>query len=264
MDRLTRARGALVAARGDDGARFPGALTAADAAWAHAQLAARARGELRPARSGVAPIDAATSSTALVAGAFAFWRSRPRELVVPGVDGPFTDVRLEERLAIPHGGGNPNLDVALDGPDGLVGIEAKLTEHLAPRRPRPWKPAYRRPAMRAALDDTWRAVFDDLREDRWAPRFLDAGQLVRHALSLRGAGTLVYLHWTACDDPFAEHAAELDALLDRVRGATPRLHALTYAALFDAWEPVAPVHVAALRARYDVSLGRGAGRPARG
>jgi hypothetical protein len=173
---------------GEHALRFADALvptlTPADVAWAHAQLAARAKGELRPARSGAVQAHAAWSSTALVCSAFAHWRARPSALRVAGMGG-FDALRLEERLVIPHGGGTPNLDVALAGGGRFVGIESKLTEHLAPVRARPWPPAYRRPAMLAALDDAWAGVFADLLEGRWAPRFLDAGQLVRHALSLR-------------------------------------------------------------------------------
>ncbi len=232
-------------------------LEASDVAWAHAQLAARAKGELRPTRSGAIPAHAAWSSTALVCSAFAPWRARPAELVLPGL-GPFADVRLEERLAIPHGGGNPNLDVALPTAQDLVGIESKLTEHLAPARPRPWKPAYHRPAMRAALDPGWAALFGDLLEERWQPRHLDAGQLVRHALSLRGAGDLVLVFWEPEGEhpEVAAHRAELAHALDRVGDARPRLHACSWAELLDLWAPVAPTHVAALRARYEVEVPR--------
>ena len=234
-------------------------LSATDRAWALGELSARAKGELRPTRAGAVPVHAAASSTALVASAFAWWRTRVGDLPLLGL-GPFADVRLEERLAIPHGGGNPNLDVALDrAGDGLVGIESKLTEHLAGARPRAWKPAYRRPAMAEELRGGWRALFDDLLDGAFAPRFCDAGQLVRHALSLRGAGDLVYLFWEPADGDDVEevvaHRAELAETLARVGAdAVPRLHALSWRALWEAWAPVAPEHVAALRERYDVAL----------
>lgn len=237
---------------------LPPTLGPDDVAWAHAQLAARAKGELRPTRAGLVPLHAAWSSTALVAGAFAAWRSRPGELALAGL-GPFAEVRLEERLHIPHGGGTPNLDVALDGPGDLVGVEAKLTEHLAPARPRAWKPAYERPAMREELVGGWRALFDELLAGTWAPRHLDAAQLVRHALSLRGAGDLVYLAWEPADgDAHAEvarHREEVARLVAAVGDAPPRLHATTWGAVLDGWQADAPGHVAALRARYDVAVG---------
>ncbi len=255
-----RARSALAARRAGDVGDLAGALvptlSSDDVAWVREQLGARAKGELRPSSgSGAVRVFAAWSSTALVASAFAPWRSRPHELPLAGL-GPFCGLRLEERLQIPHGGGTPNLDVALDGPEGLVGVESKLTEHLAPLGRRPWRPAYHRPAMAAALEGGWRATFSDLVAGRWAPRYLDAGQLVRHALSLRRAGRLVLVFWEPVDgDDHAEvvaHRAEVAELVARVGDAPPCLSALTWAEVFDAWAPLVPAHVAALRARYEV------------
>ena len=235
-------------------------LAADDIAWAHAQLAARAKGELRPAAAGTVQAHAAWSSTALTCSAFAAWRTRPEALTVGGL-GPFADVRLEERLLIPHGGGTPNLDVALEaGAGALIGIESKLTEHLSPKPPRPWRPAYRRPSMAAELRGGWSTTFADLLDGSWTPRHLDAAQLVRHALSLRGAHDLVLVYWEPADgDELPEtraHREEVAELLDRIGDAPPRLHALPWSRLLDEWEPVLPAHVAALRERYDVSVAR--------
>ena len=237
------------------------ALGAGDVEWAHGQLALRAKGELRPARSGAIQAHGAWSSTALVCSAFAPWRADPAALRVAGLGG-FQEIRLEERLHIPHGGGTPNLDVALEGPGLFAGVESKLTEHLAPSPARAWKPAYRRPAMLAALDGGWADVFAALLEERWTPRHLDAGQLVRHALSLRARGAdahLVLLFWEPAGGaglPEVEaHRAELDELRARLGDdAVPRFHATSYADLLDAWEPERPDHVAALRARYEVPV----------
>jgi hypothetical protein len=152
------------------------------------------------------------------------------------------------------------LDVALPRPGGLVGVESKLTEHLAPARWRPWRPAYDRPAMLAALDGGWATTFAALLAGRWRPAHVPAAQLVRHALSLRGAGTLVYLFWEPADaeaHPEVEaHRDEVDDLLARVGDAPPALLALRWSAVLDAWAPRAPEHVAALRARYDVAISR--------
>lgn len=240
-------------------------LGAGDVDWAHGQLALQARGELRPIRSGAVPAHAAWSSAALVCSAFAAWRTDPTALRLAGLDG-FDRLRLEERLHIPHGGGTPNLDVALLAPGTFVGVESKLTEHLALRPARAWRRAYRRPAMAAELDGGWAEVFAALLEGRWAPRFLDAGQLVRHALSLVGLDPelephLVLLFWEPAygDDlsEVREHREEIAELLRRLGDdASPQLHALSYSALFAAWARVRPEHVAALRARYHVRLGR--------
>lgn len=235
-----------------------------DVRWARAQLALRAKGELRPARSGAVPVHGAWSSTALVCSSFGAWRRDPRGLRLAGL-GPFDELRLEERLHIPHGGGTPNLDVALEAPGVLVGVESKLTEHLAPAGPAVWRPAYERPAMARVLEGGWAELFAALREGRWAPRFAPAAQLVKHALSLQGLGAggpaerhLVLLWWEPADgDEVPEvvaHREEVAELLARVGDAPPRLHALTHAQLHAGWEGSRPDHVAALRARYDVAL----------
>lgn len=51
--------------------------------------------------------------------------------------------------------------------------------------------------MADELEGGWAEVFADMLDGPWAPRWLDAGQLVRHALSLsgRGGAELVYLWW---------------------------------------------------------------------
>lgn len=249
--------------------RFADALVTSvgrdDAGWAHAQLARRAKGELRPTRSGAVPAHAAWSSAALVCSAFAPWRADPTTLPLAGLEG-FCDVRVEERLLIPHGGGTPNLDVALSFAGGLVGVESKLTEHLAPRPVRPWPAAYRRPSMAAELEGGWAETFAALLERRYTPRFLDVPQLVRHALSLRRVTApqthLALLFWEPADgDDHSEiraHRDEVAELLERVGpDMSPRLHAVSYAVLLEQWAPVRPRHVAALRARYEVAIGSG-------
>lgn len=239
-------------------------LSASEVAWVHAELSRGAKGTLRPTRAGAVPVYNAWSSTLHVASAFAPWRATPEALRVAGRTG-FTDVRLEERLLIPHGGGTPNLDVALPGPHGaFTGAESKLTEHLAPHPPHRWAPAYLRPAMAAALTDGWADVFSALLAGRWSPRYLDAAQLVKHALSLQAkpeatSTRLVLLFWEPTDgDEVPEvvaHREEVAELVDRLGpDASPQLVALSYAEVLDEWETQRPEHVAALRARYEVSV----------
>lgn len=212
------------------------------------------------------PAHAAWSSAAFTTSLLAPWRRDLASLAVPGAGDGFCDLRLEERLPIPHGGGSPNLDGALEDGDGtLVGLEVKLTEHLAPRTPAQvtrWKPAYHRPAMARRLAPAWRAVFEDLRDGRWTPRHLDAGQLVRHALSLhdRPGARLVLLAWEPTDgDDHVEvrhHRAEAAELLERLGpDARPVLTVMRFDALLAAWSPVRPALVATLGERFAVAVG---------
>jgi hypothetical protein len=112
--------------------------------------------------------------------------------------------------------------------------------------------------MAAALHEGWRALFADLLAGRWRPRHLDAGQLVRHALSLHGAGDLVLVVWEPANaDAHPEvlaHRAELERVLAAVDGAAPRLHATTWDAVIAGWAPARPAHAAALRERYAVAV----------
>ena len=53
------------------------------------------------------------------------------------------------------------------------------------------------------------------------------------------------------------HREEVAELLARLGDdPAPRLHAVTYAALFDTWAGPRPAHAAALRARYEIMVGQ--------
>jgi len=112
--------------------------------------------------------------------------------------------------------------------------------------------------MAAELEGGWADLFADLLTGRWSPSHLDAGQLVRHALSLRREHDLVLVCWEPANGDelpeVAAHRAEVARALERVGDARPRLHALSWARVLDAWAPVWPDHVAALRRRYDVAV----------
>lgn len=198
------ARDALAARRRADDDPLVQTLDPLQRAAVLRDLARGAKGEFRGPRP---RLQAPWSSTAFTASLFGAWVGRP-ELDV---------VRFEERLHIPHGGGTPNLDVWLEADGAPVGVEVKLTEHLAARTPRPWKAPYRRPSMLAELDGGWAAVFAAALDGTFAPRHLDVPQLIRHALSL-----------------------------------APRHAHAVLAYVF--WQPVLPAHVAALRERYAVTL----------
>jgi hypothetical protein len=54
-------------------------------------------------------------------------------------------------MCIKHGGGTANLDSYPEGPDIVVGVESKLTEHLVAHAPETWKMPYRSANMAELL-----------------------------------------------------------------------------------------------------------------
>ena len=234
------------------------------------QLAAGDGGELTGSGDGTRPdAHAAHSSSALAFNAFGAWLGFEPKLMIDGVTG-FTDkLRVEARQRIFRGGRAPNLDCLLTGPKVVVGIESKLTEHLAPHRPTPWSEAYGRATCQALLKDGWREVLDAARLGTYCPTYLDAGQLIKHALGLSNQHPdrelhLVYVYWEPDDgDRFDEvlaHREETKELRERVGDASPRLHAMSYAQLWAQWATLSEVtwlagHLAALRYRYALPVG---------
>ena len=233
------------------------------------QLAAGDGGELSGLGDGGRPdAHAAHSSSALAFNAFGVWLGFEPKLMIDGVSG-FTDpLRVEARQRIFRGGRAPNLDCLLTGPKVVAGIESKLTEPLAPHRRAPWSEAYGRAICRALLTDGWCEVLDAARCGTYCPRYLDAAQLIKHALGLSKQHPdrelhLVYVYWEPDDgDQFGEvlaHREEIGEFLDRVGDASPRLHALSYAQLWAQWDMLSEVewlagHLAALRSRYALTL----------
>jgi hypothetical protein len=102
-----------------------------------AQLEAGAGGELRESKSGKRPAHAPYSSAALAINAFGGWRGQEQELRVAGLGSLDTELTIESRQQINHGGGTANLDVMLRDDGVVVGVESKLTEPLRVHDPSP-------------------------------------------------------------------------------------------------------------------------------
>jgi hypothetical protein len=211
-------------------------------------------------------IRAVHSSAALVANCFGPWLREPAALELAGVR-RFETLELEfpcrifdSALATPA-----HLDLLARGPEGIVAVESKLTEHLGAPAPR-FSPAY---DCFPPAADPWAAWIPRLRADPTRFRSLDAAQLVKHVLGLRRSFpgrpvTLLHLYWEPRDAAafprFEEHRREIEVLRDSVAGdLTIRFESLCYDALWSAWaetgEPawLAP-HAARLRERYGVAI----------
>jgi len=212
-----------------------------------ATLAEILRGsELTPGTTRPARLHSLCSSAALVVNVFGWWRGRDHTplLTALGLEGP-GGTRLELEAPLPTGlpGDPPTVDVALYRPDGrCVAVESKLAEWLAPRprRQRAFKEKYfaegRRFWDEAGLP-LCQALAEDLQAGRERMKYLNAPQILKHALGLRNNGlatsALVYLYYDRPAREGAQHRAELERVRERVGGEI-RLHVSTYQALFSA------------------------------
>jgi len=161
-----------------------------------------------------------------------------------GVNG-LAGTRLEFEVPLPTGlpGDPPTVDVALHRPDGRrVAIESKFAEWLTPRPrgKRVFKDKYFAQGQRvweAAGLPRCQALADELQGWHERPRYLNAAQLLKHALGLAVNGlrtsTLVYLYYDRPGREAATHRAELNLVAARLGGEVD-LRVATYQSLFDA------------------------------
>jgi hypothetical protein len=225
---------------------------------------------------GSGKVFSAQSSAALSVNTFGVFLDRPDRLApLPGTEDlgwPATSVRIEAQLPFPwRGGRRPNMDVLVETPTALIGIESKRYEpfdtHAAPG----WSETYwsldwgPRLARYAALRDASRAGTTGFRH-------LEEAQLVKHALGLwtavaqgrPGSGKsacLVHLRAEPSTDRagrplgaerLAVLGAEVEGFGAAVAGDGVRFVGLTYRALLETWmagtTPQLRGHAAALRA----------------
>lgn len=187
---------------------------------------------------------AAHSSSQLVVNAFAPFRRQLPDLHIATHHG-WSTLQFEAKCEIweDYRGIAPHLDALLTTPESVMGIESKCTEYLS------HKPAKFR---RSYFDN----ITDDRRSTRWfhelerlsaepnAYRYLDAAQLVKHALGLafsypNGKITLLYLYWEPDNrDTFTEltvHRNEVDDFARRVAGERVTVEGLSYLDLWNQW-----------------------------
>jgi hypothetical protein len=138
-------------------------------------------------------------------------------------------------------GDPPTVDVALYRPDGrCVAVESKFAEWLTPRprRLRAFKDKYFAQGAQlwtAAELPRCQALAEELQNGRERLRFLNAAQLLKHALGLANNGlrtsALVYLYYDRPGREATTHRAELDRVAGRLAPEL-ELHVVTYQALF--------------------------------
>jgi len=211
---------------------------------------------------------AAHSSSALAVNCFAPFRRHIEDLSLLSHQG-FERIQFEGKCPTGLRGNSPNLDVLLESPSAVIGIESKLTEHFGKHRAK-FSPAYR--------DN----IRDDRRKQGWFremlclmknPRryvWLDTAQLIKHAFGLAHSypdreTTVLYLYWEPVGSEgcsiIAEHRQEVKDFADRINGSTPSFRALSYSELWESWAKAAPdwlsQHLKELRARYEIALESG-------
>jgi restriction endonuclease-like protein len=200
--------------------------------------------ELAPCATQPARAHSLCSSAALVVNVFGYWRGRDHTplleaLGVAGTGG----TRLELEVPLPTGlpGDPPTVDVALYRPDGCVAVESKFAEWLAPRPrgKRVLKDKYfaHGRVWEAAGLPLCQALAEDLQEGRERLKYLNAAQLLKHALGLAVNGlrtsALVYLYYDQPGREAVTHRAEVDRVVARLE---PELdfRVATYQTLFSA------------------------------
>jgi hypothetical protein len=199
---------------------------------------------------------AAHSSAALAVNTFGPWRDDASSLRF-GETG-FRSIRFEAICPTGLRGTPPHLDLLADG-DLPMAIESKCTEWMTPKEAK-FSDSY------GSLETThghspWFGQIATLRERPKQYSFLDAAQLVKHALGLTTLyGTrsvwLIYLFWEPTNigswPQCAAHRAEAQDLAVRVQHSNVKLKPMGYQELWADWESRRPpAHLSYLRTRYD-------------
>lgn len=212
---------------------------------------------------------AAYSSSALAVNTFAPFKMRPTLLRIGDQSG-FESMHFEAKCPIfpDHVRRTPpHLDLLAFGPNAIVGVESKCTEHLNPHVAR-FASTYIDHVPDHIRPSAWFATMKGLIAQPSQYRHLDAAQLVKHAFGLAACYAqrpivLLYLYWepTNADDmpEFANHREEVTRFAAALGGANPSFKAQSYRALWRQWEELRepewlPEHLRRVRARYEIAI----------
>ena len=237
-----RSRGLLPDSRGylavvDDNLRKP------LSAGAKAAFERGGGSELGKRSGGRAKMCALHSSAALAANVFDHWADAGPVLQSLGLDGVLRgSLRFEAQFPTGLRGTPPNLDVAFELDSGmLVGIESKFTEWLTPKRNA--APAFHAKYFHGGARhwETYglaacQALAADLAAGALSFSFLDAAQLLKHALGLtrsRPSFSLYYIYFDVQSEEGRVHRVEIEAFAARV-GAELRFRSISYQTLYRA------------------------------
>ena len=193
------------------------------------------------------------SSAALAANCFAWFAHRPHLLPpFPGLDAayPPLSVDIEYNARFPWSGGrHPWLDAMITTPAEVIGVESKRFEPFRGAKRASLSEAYDRPVWGDNMRE-YEKLRDGLRSGEVAFKYLDATQLVKHALGLLGEGRrtgkrpiLVYLFaeptelagHTIPATALAAHRAEVQGFAERVANSEVTFHSGSYSGWLGSW-----------------------------
>ena len=201
---------------------------------------------------------AAHSSSALAVNTFGPWRRNPQSLRLLGQTG-FTSLQFERKCPTGLQGIPPNLDVVLETPGVVIGIESKFLEILEPKPPK-FNDSYK-PENLPQLEPCWAQLLESLKTS--PKQYLDAAQLVRHYLGLRKRPEfkgrkiyLLYLFWEPENwnefPEYRQHRTELAAFQAQVKDSDVTFVWRSYPEMWSQWQKLGlrPDHIHALQQRY--------------
>jgi hypothetical protein len=208
-------------------------------------LADFARGsgnELRDGPGRPAKMRATHSSSALVVNVFDYWAQSPeRVLSALGLPPGAASVVFEAQFDTGLDGNPPNLDLCVRRVDGrIIGIESKFTEWMVPKaagkeffKARYFPDDGKLWAAHGLQGSQQLAQRIHRREQHF--RYLDAPQLLKHALGMANSGhpfELFYLYYEADASEADMHRAEIQAFGTAVAGDFP-FHVGTYQEVYE-------------------------------
>lgn len=208
------------------------------------------------------------SSSALAVNCFGWFLERP-ELLPPfpgvGASWPAASIRLEAEMRFPWlGGKHPWLDAAIETEDALIGVESKRFEPFRDKKVAKFAETYDRPVWGGAMAP-YRAMLDLLRKEPSRYRYLDAAQLIKHALGLatqsRRKGKQGLLFYLFAEPQMLEgrsigsihhvaHRAEIADFNEAVKGSEVEFRSASYFEWLETWPAACGDHALALRRRF--------------
>lgn len=209
------------------------------------------------------------SSAALAVNCFGVFLAAPQTLppfpALADLDWPAVAVEVERQMRFPwRGGRHPWLDAAVETPRHLVGIESKRFEPFRDTKCVSLSEAYDRPVWGEGMK-AWCQMRDDLRSGAIRFRFLDAVQLVKHALGLvtearrlNKQPVLLYLFAEPSKrgsvpvpaEDLQAHRREIATFADAVSGSSVRFASNSYGEWLASWPAANTGHGRAVVERF--------------